>query len=215
MPAGQPPADPVGVDAATLERVANAYMEISEIQQAAQARLANEQDQAVIQQETQQANQQMLAAVQNHGVTPDQYQEVIEAVNQDAAVRARFTQLVQAGEQGQAAGQPAPQGVERQQAAQAPGQEAPAQEVPEVSADELESAAEAYTAITELNQEIREDLQGEDDPAVIQDRVAQAETTQAQIIDDAGLNMAAYTRIIQAVQQDPELMQQFLAHLED
>lgn len=77
----------VEVSDAELEKVANAYIQITEIREAFQESLAEVSDPEKAQQLQEQAGQAMVDAVQDNGLDVQKYNEVMEAAQVDEALR--------------------------------------------------------------------------------------------------------------------------------
>ena len=78
-----------------LEQAVTAYISVSEIQTRVQEQLAGVEDQAVIQEAVTQARTDMIEAVQEAGMAPAQYEEVMTVVTQNETVRNRFLEMLQ------------------------------------------------------------------------------------------------------------------------
>ncbi len=88
--------DPHGsaVGNGTLEKFASAYEQVAALQQTLSQELASvqsEQEATTLQRETQ---QQMIEAVQESGLSVEQYNGVASALGSDPALRARFEAMV-------------------------------------------------------------------------------------------------------------------------
>ena len=188
-PAFAAPPEPAQVDAGQLDQAAEAYVELNAIQDALAQELSGETDQAVIQERVEAASPDMEAAIVDAGLDVNTYQQLIELISGDAKLRAQFLAKVEALQPGD--------DTARQQA------------VPAIGDDELAKAATAYRAINAINQNLQQELEGETDGDAIQQRVAAAETAMQQAVFDAGLEIQDYNTIMQAVQQDAGLQQQF------
>ena len=77
----------VEVSDAELEKVANAYIQITEIREAFQESLAEVSDPEQAQQLQEQAGQAMVDAVQDNGLDVQKYNEVMEAAQVDEELR--------------------------------------------------------------------------------------------------------------------------------
>ena len=77
----------VEVSDAELEKVANAYIQITEIREAFQESLAEVSDPEKAQQLQEQAGQAMVDAVQDNGLDVQKYNEVMEAAQVDEELR--------------------------------------------------------------------------------------------------------------------------------
>jgi len=199
-PAFAPPpeADTAQVDDAQLDQAVDAYVELNAIQDDLSRELAGETDQTVIQERVEAASPDMEAAIADAGLDTATYQRLIEIISGDADLRARFLAKVEAAQPHDATAPPQPQ---QQPAA---GRTAPIDDA------DLAKAAAAYQTINTINQNLQQELEGETDGDVIQQQVAAAETAMQQAVFDAGLEIQDYNTIMQAVQQDAELQQQFV-----
>jgi len=86
-------------------------------------------------------------------------------------------------------------------------QQQPPQDV-DVSTAELESFSEARTAITEIQQDYSQRLQGADDPEKANSLQQEANEEMIGAVEDTGLNVEKFNEIAMAVQNDPELQQE-------
>lgn len=82
-----------------LVQAVTAYISVSEIQTRVQQELAGVEDQEVIQGAVTQARTDMIEAVQDAGMAPAQYEEVMNVVTQDEQVRNRFLLILQEEQQ--------------------------------------------------------------------------------------------------------------------
>ncbi|MEX2572586.1 MAG: DUF4168 domain-containing protein [Gemmatimonadota bacterium] len=78
-----------------LEDFAEAYVEVQEIGMAHQEALAAAASAEEAQALQAQASEEMAAAVQSHGVTPEEYTEVVNALNQDEELLLRFSIILE------------------------------------------------------------------------------------------------------------------------
>ncbi len=197
-PPEQPPAEPQEtVTDEELTKAANAYLAVSDIQQELHQELAGVEDEEQIQQRVEQARPKMIEAISEAGLTAADYERIINAINRDDALRFAF--------------------VEKLEEIRPPAEAVPTEpeiDPADISDQDIASAAQVYLAVSRLNQQLQEELQGVEDQALVQERVAEAEQEMLQIVDDAGLEVEEYGQIMQAVQHDQELMQQFMQHIE-
>jgi hypothetical protein len=97
--AQQPPATPPptasseDISDEQLEKFSGAFDDIQEIRTKFQQRLESVQDPEQAQQLQQQANQEMLQAVEGNGMDPQEYNEIARAVNGDPEVQKRFEEI--------------------------------------------------------------------------------------------------------------------------
>lgn len=92
-PTQQAPA--VSVDQQTLEAAAKAYLDIQEIRDEFLPQIEGATDQNQAQQLQQQANQRMVAAIEQNDLELDEYNEIIQAVTQNDQLRSQFLALVE------------------------------------------------------------------------------------------------------------------------
>jgi GTP1/Obg family GTP-binding protein len=72
---------------------------------------------------------------------------------------------------------------------------------------ELQSFAEASTAITEIQQDYSVRMQNADDPETANELQQQANEKMVGAVEEAGLDVETFNMIATAVQNDPELQQ--------
>ncbi|MFO7763483.1 MAG: DUF4168 domain-containing protein [Wenzhouxiangellaceae bacterium] len=77
----------------------------------------------------------------------------------------------------------------------------------DVSDAELQSFAEARTAITEIQQDYSDRLQNADDPEKANELQQEANEEMIGAVEDTGLDVESFNTIAMAVQNDPELQQ--------
>lgn len=92
-PAQQAP--PVNVDQQTLEAAAKAYLDIQEIRDEFLPQIEGATDQNQAQQLQQQANERMVAAIEDNDLELDEYNEIIQAITQNDQLRSQFLGLVE------------------------------------------------------------------------------------------------------------------------
>lgn len=93
-PAAPPPAaSSEDISDEQLEKFSGAFDDIQEIRTKFQQRLESVQDPEQAQQLQQQANQEMLQAVEGNGMDPQEYNEIARAVNGDPEVQKRFEEI--------------------------------------------------------------------------------------------------------------------------
>lgn len=88
------------VNEAQIENAVTAYVAVNAIQERVQQQLAGVEDQEQIQATVMQARQDMVEAVQEAGLQPQEYEQIILAVNQNEEVRNTFLRLLQAHQGG-------------------------------------------------------------------------------------------------------------------
>jgi len=90
-PSPPPPQAPGGaeVDDQTLERFVQAYGEVQEIRRDLTSKLSNAQDQEQAQQLQQEAQTEMVGAVQDAGLSPDEYNRIASQMANDQELRQR------------------------------------------------------------------------------------------------------------------------------
>lgn len=93
-------------------------------------------------------------------------------------------------------------GMAQQQGAQQPPQDV------DVSKSELESFSEARTAITEIQQDYSQRLQGADDPEKANSLQQEANEEMISAVEETGLDVESFNTIAMAIQNDPKLQQQ-------
>lgn len=88
-PSPPPPQAPGGaeVDDQTLERFVQAYGEVQEIRRDLTSKLSNAQDQEKAQQLQQEAQTEMVGAVQDAGLSPDEYNRIASQMANDQELR--------------------------------------------------------------------------------------------------------------------------------
>lgn len=94
-------------------------------------------------------------------------------------------------------------GMAQQQGAQ----QQPPQDI-DVSTSELESFAEARSAITEIQQDYSQRLQNADDPEKANSLQQEANEEMIGAVEETGLDVESFNTIAMAIQNDPELQQQ-------
>lgn len=77
----------------------------------------------------------------------------------------------------------------------------------DVSEAELQSFAEARTAITEIQQDYSQRLQSADDPEKANKLQQEANEKMIGAVEETGLDVDSFNQIAMAVQNDPELQQ--------
>ena len=80
-----------------LERFSGAYEDVREIQAKAETQLGSAQDTQQAEQVQQQANEEMLKAVQDNGLEADEFNQIARAVNTDPDVQKRLEKIQQDG----------------------------------------------------------------------------------------------------------------------
>ena len=86
-------------------------------------------------------------------------------------------------------------------------QQQPPQDV-DVSTAELESFSEARSAITQIQQDYSQRLQGADDPEKANSLQQEANEEMIGAVEDTGLDVESFNTIAMAIQNDPELQQE-------
>lgn len=106
------------------------------------------------------------------------------------------------------------QGGGGQQQPPPPQQQQQAPDV-DVSDEELETVAEVYLKLEEVQEKYREDFNETQDPEAAQELQQQLQDEANQVIEDhEGITPDRYDEIIRAAQADPELRDQLLAEIE-
>jgi len=85
----------------------------------------------------------------------------------------------------------------------------------EISDAELEKAAEAYAEITEISGEFQQSVQQTQDPEERQQLQIAANERMIQAVEDTGLDVETYNRIMQQVRADEELKRKFEEKLQN
>lgn len=107
------------------------------------------------------------------------------------------------------------QGGGGQQQPPPPQQQQQAPDV-DVSDEELETIAEVYLKLEEVQEKYREDFNETQDPEAAQELQQQLQDEANQVIEDhEGITPDRYDEIIRAAQADPELRDQLLAKIEE
>lgn len=107
------------------------------------------------------------------------------------------------------------QGGGGQQQPPPPQQQQQAPDV-DVSDEELETVAEVYLKLEEVQEKYREDFNETQDPEAAQELQQQLQDEANQVIEDhEGITPDRYDEIIRAAQADPELRDQLLAKIEE
>lgn len=107
------------------------------------------------------------------------------------------------------------QGGGGQQQPPPPQQQQQAPDV-DVSDEELETVAEVYLKLEEVQEKYREDFNETQDPEAAQELQQQLQQEANQVIEDhEGITPDRYDEIIRAAQADPELRDQLLAKIEE
>jgi len=91
-------------------------------------------------------------------------------------------------------------------AQQQPPQQQPPQDV-DFSDVELQSFAEARSAITEIQQDYSQRLQNADDPEKANSLQQEANEEMIDAVEETGLDVESFNTIAMAIQNDPELQQ--------
>ncbi len=195
-PREEPPEEPAPVERPSepevsdeqLARAAKAYQEVNAIQNRLQGDAQRVEDPSEIEQMIERAQSEMEEAVAEAGLQIIDYERILEAVNEDEATRAAFVRKLN----------------ERRQP-RAP-QEAPV----ELGREDIAMAAEIHSKINDLNQQLQQKLEGVNDPEEIRGRVAATERAMRRIVIEAGLEVQEYSEIMQAIQEDEELLRMFI-----
>ena len=85
-----------GIDDATLQHVAHAYVAVRHITNDTRERLARTQDNSERQQIASQAEAQKLSVVKQEGIDPQQYNQVLQIVQKDPDLQQKFLSYVNA-----------------------------------------------------------------------------------------------------------------------
>ena len=84
----------VSIDDATLQRTAKAFVKVTRIVDDQKRTMANQTDQQAMQQSAAQAESQKLAAVKSEGLEPQQYNHVLQVVQNDSNLQQKFLSYV-------------------------------------------------------------------------------------------------------------------------
>ncbi|MFP3927693.1 MAG: DUF4168 domain-containing protein [Desulfobacteraceae bacterium] len=90
-----------------------------------------------------------------------------------------------------------------------------AAEAEEVSNQELEQAVKAYAEITQVREKFQQELQSAEGQDEVQDLQTEANEEMTQAVEEQGLDVQGYNRIIEAVKMDEELREDFMSKLEN
>lgn len=100
-------------------------------------------------------------------------------------------------------------------AASMAAQESQQQEDVHATTEEIERCAGAYVEVIEIQERFGERLQQAEDAEEAQQLQQQANSEMEQIIEDHGLTVPDYNRVIQAVSADEEYREIFVAKLQE
>ena len=103
-PADSAATSPQSVDDATLQRTAKAYLKVSKIVQDENSAINSAADDSTKTQATRQAESEKMAAVTAEGLEPQQYNHVLQLVQNDTNVQQRFLSFVKGNHAGSPAG---------------------------------------------------------------------------------------------------------------
>jgi hypothetical protein len=81
-------------DQEELVQFTEAFLEVTEIRQDMEAQVAQVQSPEEANALQQQANDQMVAVLDEHGLTTERYSEIVNLINQDEEVRNEFEELL-------------------------------------------------------------------------------------------------------------------------
>lgn len=188
-----PAVKPADVTDKELEQAADVYFKIQEIQQKLQDDLAEVEDKEVIQEGIDEARGKIDQAVMDSGFEKGEFEQVMQAVDQDDKLRVKFIQKLEARR---------PEGERMNQET--------AMDPEDITPEIMKQAADVYNAMQELNKKVKKELAEVDDQEVIKEKVAEAEKERKKIMKEAGLELDEYGEIMQTIQQDAELGQKFI-----
>jgi hypothetical protein len=100
VPPPAAPDAPVQLDDETLTAFAEAYLDVGEINQRMEMRLAGVQDPQEAMQIQESAQQEMVEAVEAQGLSAEEYQQIAHVINEDEEVRERFAVIFQQVQEG-------------------------------------------------------------------------------------------------------------------
>ncbi len=92
------------VDDVTLQRTAKAYLKVSKIVQNEKSAVSSASDDSAKTQAAKQAESEKMAAVKAEGLEPQQYNHVLQLVQNDTSVQQRFLAIVNGNNAGSPAG---------------------------------------------------------------------------------------------------------------
>jgi hypothetical protein len=191
-PQQQAPQPQIQVGEAQLNQAVKAYQSIQNLQQKLQSDLAGEEDQQVIEKKVEEARGKVPGILEKNGITEAEYEQVLQAVNQDPELREKFTGKLGANQ---------PRQAQPQEQSSAPA---------DITDDQMQKAAVAYRAIGELNQQLRSDMEGVEDQDEIRAMVQEAQDVQSGIIQEAGMTDQEYGQTMQAIGNDEALVKKFM-----
>lgn len=90
---------PGEIDDATLDKAAEAYVAVGQIETELQTKLEQTADPQLARQFSEVSQQEKLSAIEGAGIDQRTYQEVIQVVNRDEALRSKFVNKINALEQ--------------------------------------------------------------------------------------------------------------------
>jgi predicted trehalose synthase len=96
QPPAQPPAMPSELSQGQIETFADAAIEVQRVQQDFDAQVQAAENAEQIQQLQQQAQQDARAAIEDKGLTVDEYTAIVQAANQDPQLYAMIVETMQA-----------------------------------------------------------------------------------------------------------------------
>ncbi len=88
-------------------------------------------------------------------------------------------------------------------------------DAPRLTEGEMDRAAHAYMEITEIREEYGEVIQNTADHEEMQRLQMEANEKMVEAVQDEGLDVDQYNRIINIIQEDNEAMQYFMAKIQD
>lgn len=88
-------ADPPPPDHEELVQFTEAFLEVTEIRQEMEVEVAQAETPEEANALQQQANDEMVATLEEHGLTTERYSEIVTLINQDEEVRAEFEELLE------------------------------------------------------------------------------------------------------------------------
>jgi len=89
---------PKTISGQELQAFAKAYVEVEEIWAVQQASLSQVQDPAHVQQLKQEANANMVKAVEKQELTPESYNQIVAAMNSDETLARTVLELIEQGQ---------------------------------------------------------------------------------------------------------------------
>ncbi len=190
-------ADEVEVTGEQLEKAVSAYVMIAEVYQKLQEELADVDDQEAIEQRLGEAEKEIAEGLREIGLDEEEYGRIMGALEDDQALLAAFVGKLH----------------ERQPPEQRQMQPPPIDPAT-ITDQQLDQAADIFNAVQRIGQQVQQDLEGVEDQAEIQSRVAEAETEMMKEVERIGMDPQRYENIMRTLQHDQELLEKFLEKID-